>query len=173
MPQPGYPALLGGTGRSKGPTVWALFAMRLDRSRFASARNLGRKSRLARDPHGRGLASCLRQAAWLVGFAFVTHGLSGAGLPLGRRDGWRRGDGQMCCDAREPLAGCTRSEAESNQSLRMMLLRAAAGSATKFGREHSDRVLSCSIGTWKSSGHPAIPAPQDSPWSDPVKPVTT
>lgn len=45
----------------------------------------------------------------------------------------------MCCDAREPLAGCTQSEAESNQSLRMMLLRAAAGSATKFGREHSEQ----------------------------------
>lgn len=58
-------------------------------------------------------------------------------------DGEMAGGGGMgrCVVMRESLlAGCTQSEAESNQSLRMMLLRAAAGSATKFGREHSDRV---------------------------------
>lgn len=65
----------------------------------------------------------------------------------------------MCCDAREPLAGCTRSEAESNQSLRMMLLRAAAGSATKFGREHSDRVPRLQHWNLEELGSPGDPCP--------------
>lgn len=67
----------------------------------------------------------------------------------------------MGCDASEPLAGCTQSEAESNQSLRMMLLRARPqnlGGSTVTGYQGR------SIGIWKSSGHPAIPAPQDCPW---------
>lgn len=65
----------------------------------------------------------------------------------------------MCCDAREPLAGCTQSEAESNQSLRMMLLRAAAGSATKFGREHSDRVPRSQHWNLEELGSPGDPCP--------------
>lgn len=69
----------------------------------------------------------------------------------------------MGCDAREPLAGCTRSEAESNQSLQMMLLRALAGSATKFRREHTDRVPKVrshwNLVELGSPGDPCPPAP--------------
>lgn len=74
----------------------------------------------------------------------------------------------MCCDAREPLAGCTQSEAESNQSLRMMLLRAVAGSATKFGREHGDRVPRSQHWNLEELGSPGDPCPpgRPGPWSD-------
>lgn len=70
----------------------------------------------------------------------------------------------MICDAREPVAGCARSEAESNQSLRMMLLRAGHKiweGAPVTGYQGS------SIGTYKSSGHRAIPAPHQRSLVDP------
>lgn len=43
--------------------------------------------------------------------------MSVAGLPLGRPDGGARGLGGWVGIRGEPLAGCTRSEAEGNQSL--------------------------------------------------------
>lgn len=65
----------------------------------------------------------------------------------------------MGWDAREPLAGCTQSEAESNQSLQVMLLRALAGSATKFRREHSDRVPRSQHWNLVELGSPGDPCP--------------
>lgn len=77
-------------------------------------------------------------------------------------DGVMAGGGGMgrCVVMRESLlAGCTQSEAESNQSLRVMLLRAAAGSATKFGREHSDRVPRLQHWNLEELGSPGDPCP--------------
>lgn len=133
-------------------------AMRFDQSRLPARQNWAEVSVSSR-------SSC-RLAGWLFATGSSTGGFCichSQSIRCWAAPGTARwhgeGNGQMCCDAREPLAGCTQSEAESNQSLRMMLLRAAAGSATKFGREHSDRVPRSQHWNLEELGSPGDPCP--------------